>query len=79
MRPIPSSSTCPVIDADSNQLASLEFDLGTSFDFLADGETLTLTYQVTVDDGVLNDQTTVEINTSGTNDQPTITGDQNTG
>ena len=40
----------------------------------ADGETLTLTYQVTVDDGVLNDQTTVEINITGTNDQPTITG-----
>ena len=66
----------PVIDANTNTaILDWNFDsLGTSFEFLADGETLTLTYQVTVDDGVLNDQTTVEINITGTNDQPTITG-----
>ena len=68
----------PVIDAATNAaILDWNFDsLGTSFEFLADGETLTLTYQVTVDDlfGVLNDQTTVEINITGTNDQPTING-----
>ena len=51
------------------------FDAGiNTFEFLADGETLTLNYEVTVDDGVLNDQTTVAINITGTNDAPTING-----
>ena len=51
------------------------FDAGlTTFEFLADGETLTLNYDVTVTDGVETDLTTVAINITGTNDAPTITG-----
>ena len=68
----------PVIDANSNTaILDWNFDAGgTTFEFLADGETLTLTYtvQVTDLDGATNDQTTVEITITGTNDAPTITG-----
>ena len=48
----------------------------TTFDYLATGETLVLTYtiQATDDDGSpLNDTTTVEITVTGTNDAPTLT------
>ena len=64
----------PVIDAATNTATlNWNFDAGlTTFEFLADGETLTLNYDVTVTDGVETDLTTVAINITGSD--PTITG-----
>jgi T1SS-143 domain-containing protein len=45
------------------------------FDYLADGETLTLRYTVAVSDGLTTTPQTVEITITGTNDQPVIAGD----
>ena len=67
-----------ILDGTENS-ASLtwDFDSGTqAFDFLATGETLVLTYTVSVidDDGVpLNDTETVAITITGTNDGPQAT------
>ncbi|MEO3480048.1 FG-GAP-like repeat-containing protein [Phaeobacter sp. CAU 1743] len=60
--------------ADTNNL-TWSFDAGTdAFDYLDDGETLTLTYQVTVtDDSGAQDTQDVVISIDGTNDAPVIT------
>ncbi|MGB3489625.1 MAG: VCBS domain-containing protein [Xanthobacteraceae bacterium] len=55
-----------------------------AFDYLADGETVTLAYQVTLDDGEgdsnSTDTTTIYVTIVGTNDRPVITtGDQTRG
>ena len=54
-----------------------DFDSGTeAFDFLADGETLVLTYTVRVTDDAgtpLSDTETVTVTITGTNDAPTVT------
>ena len=54
---------------------------GEAFDFLATGETLILTYTVSVtdDDGTpLSDTETVTVTITGTNDTPVITGGPDT-
>jgi VCBS repeat-containing protein len=48
---------------------------GEFFDFLADGETLVLTYTITVSDGTTTDTHPVTITILGTNDQPVITAE----
>ncbi|MER9331551.1 VCBS domain-containing protein, partial [Mesorhizobium sp. M0488] len=52
-----------------------------AFDFLAVGETLTLTYTIKVDDGHLGgtDTQTLTITLTGTNDTPTAVADTNSG
>ena len=54
-----------------------DFDSGTeAFDFLADGETLVLTYTVKATDNAgtpLSDTETVTVTITGTNDTPTVT------
>ena len=48
---------------------------GETFDYLADGETLVLTYTVKVEDDAqnqLNDTETITITITGTNDSPTL-------
>jgi VCBS repeat-containing protein len=48
---------------------------GEFFDFLANGETLVLTYTITVSDGTTTDTHPVTITILGTNDQPVITAE----
>jgi VCBS repeat-containing protein len=65
-----------VADGATSQELTWDFDsAGTSFDYLATGETLILTYtiQATDDDGTpLNDTDTVTVTITGTNDAPKI-------
>ena len=68
----------PVIADDSNTAGlAWEFDSGlATFDFLANGESLVLTYTVQVTDSQgATDDNTVVITIGGTNDAPTITGE----
>jgi VCBS repeat-containing protein len=69
--------TAGSIDADSGAAGNLDwsFDSGAeAFDYLADGEELTLAYTVTVTDGSgVTGSRTVTITVTGTNDQPEIT------
>src|SRR5262249_45775357 len=46
-----------------------------TFDFLAAGETLTITYNVTVSDGIANSTKPVTITVNGSNDAPVLAAD----
>ena len=64
-------------DTQTSATLTWDFDSGTeAFDFLADGETLVLTYTVKVTDDAgtpLSDTETVTVTITGTNDAPTVT------
>jgi VCBS repeat-containing protein len=68
--------TAGPIDADPGDSNNLDWDFdsnGEAFDYLAGGETLTLTYSIEVEDGSgSTDAEDVVISITGTNDGPTI-------
>src|SRR6185369_14033541 len=67
--------TAGLIDADTGETNNVGWSFnsaGYNFDYLAAGETLTLTYTVKVDDGTANDTHDVVVTITGTNDAPTI-------
>ena len=70
-------------DTQTSATLTWDFDSGTeAFDFLADGETLVLTYTVKVTDDAgtpLSDTETVTVTITGTNDAPTVTSVDVTG
>ncbi|MGX5844400.1 VCBS domain-containing protein, partial [Mesorhizobium sp. ArgA1] len=72
------------LTADSGETHNLTWSFNSSpqaFDFLAAGETLTLTYTIKADDGHVGgtDTQTVTITIVGTNDAPLITSDPQSG
>ncbi|HSG61661.1 MAG TPA: VCBS domain-containing protein, partial [Pseudomonadales bacterium] len=68
-----------VADASAGETIAWNFNSGSeTFDYLADGETLVLTYTLETDDGGLTDTTTVKITITGTNDGPVITNGPDT-
>ncbi|MEJ7929559.1 VCBS domain-containing protein [Ramlibacter sp. AN1015] len=65
------------VDADSGDSSNIAWTFSSgsqAFDFLAEGETLTLTYTIVSDDGSETDDQQVTITISGTNDAPVIGG-----
>jgi len=68
-------SPTTILNASQNSATlTWDFDSGSEFfDYLANGETLVLTYTVQATDAALNDSETVTITITGSNDAPVIT------
>lgn len=72
------SVTAGAIEADSTDINNLEWSFAASadeFDFLAAGETLVVTYALTVTDGTASDTENVTVTITGSDDPPTGAAD----